>query len=338
MRKRVFALACVAALSAAAVVMADKVEFNNGDVLTGKITNYDGKKLTIKTDTAGDVKVNLKDVKTFSTDEPIDIRLNDGTAFNRRAVPATQGAVGVEKGDIDAQSFTLDKIKAINPPPVAWHGSVVLGAQISRGNTHTDRYSAAFDLNRRSESDRFTSSGQYSFGRERDNDTGDINTSADNWEVKAKHDHFWTEKWYGFVNVLVGKDRIQDLNLRFIPGVGVGYQWVESPDFNFNTEAGLAWVYEDYETQATKDDISLRLAYHFDKKFNDKVGMFHNLEYLPSIEDIDSFLVKADVGVRADLTQALFIEGKIEWTHNSDPAPGNDKNDTKYTLGVGWRF
>jgi putative salt-induced outer membrane protein YdiY len=338
MRKCLIAIAALAAIGSGTAAFADKVELTNGDVLTGRITSADDKQLSVKTDKAGEVKINLSDVKTFSTDTPLDIRLKDGTTYNKTVTASEPGMIKVAEGDSPAANFRLDKVKAINPPPVAWHGSIRAGAIFSRGNTYTDNIMAGFDLNRRSEDDRFTSKGQYMYSREKDQDTGEATTSADNWEVQGKFDHFWTPKWYGFVSALVGKDRIQDLNLRFIPSAGVGYQWIESEKMNFNTEAGLAWVYEDYSTQETKDDISLRLAYHYDHKFNERVSMFHNLEYLPSLEDFGSFLIKADIGVRSDITKTMFVEGKIEETYNSEPAPGNSNHDTRYVIGVGWKF
>lgn len=339
MRKTICALAAMAAMGSVTTAFADKVEFTNGDVLTGKITQSDGKKLTIATEKAGEVKVDLANVKTFSTDEPIEFRLSDGTTLKQRAIAAEPGSVATERGDVvQSQSFRLDTIRAINPPPLAWHGSVTLGAQISRGNTYSDRMVAGFDLIRRAEDDRFTASGTYSYGRDKDPETGIAITSVDNWQLNGKLDHFYTPKWYVFVNALVAKDRIQDLNLRFVPGVGVGYQWVERPDFNFNTEAGLSWLYEDYDTQSDRQEIALRLAYHLDKKLNDKLKFIHNLEFIPSIEDPSTFLVNADVGIRADVTANFFLEAKIEDKYNSDPAPGRQKTDLKYTLGVGWKF
>ena len=60
-------IAIIAAFAASAT--ADEIVFNNGDRLTGKVLSADGGKLKIKTDVAGEVTVDLKDVKTFSTAE-----------------------------------------------------------------------------------------------------------------------------------------------------------------------------------------------------------------------------------------------------------------------------
>jgi len=339
MRKS-FAIAAASLYLATAVyTLADRVEFNNGDVLSGKITEYDGKKLTIKSDTAGDVKVDLKEVKTFSTDEPVTLTLKDGTVLKEKAVPATQGSIGIDGGALKPQTFSFDSIKTINPPPIKWTGSVSAGAILTRGNTYTDQFHLAFDLARRAEVDRITASGSYNFGREKDPSTGDKITSVDNSMLQGKYDHFINgTKLYAFANATFAKDRIQDLNLRFVPGVGLGYQWVESPTFNFNTEAGVSWIYEDYSTQETNEEFALRLAYHLDKTINAKVKFIHNLEYLPSLEDGTKFLVNADAGVRTELTKSLFLEAKLEWTFNSAPAPDKNKGDLKYILAVGWTF
>ena len=88
---------------------------------------------------------------------------------------------------------------------------------------------------------------------------------------------------------------------RLAPGVGVGYQWVETADFNFNTEAGVSYVYEDYSNDGNNDRVALRLAYHLDKKLNDKVSIFHNLEWLPAFDDPGDYNLNIDAGVKAHI-------------------------------------
>src|SRR5262245_59010322 len=63
---------------AASAANGDEVVFKNGDTITGKIDTYDGTKLSIKTGTAK-YDIELKNVRSFSTDEPIEVVLKDGT-------------------------------------------------------------------------------------------------------------------------------------------------------------------------------------------------------------------------------------------------------------------
>ena len=53
----------------------------------------------------------------------------------------------------------------------------------------------------------------------------------------------------------VEHDRIARLDYRVTPGVGVGYQWVEKPEINFYTEAGISYVYENYIDDATNQYV-----------------------------------------------------------------------------------
>ena len=121
------------------------------------------------------------------------------------------------------------------------------------------------------------------------------------------------EKTYGFGSLRVERDRIADLDLRVLPSAGVGYQFVESADFNLNAEAGLAYRYEKYDDDGTDEAISAKLGYHVDKALNPDVKVFHNLVYYPSLERLDDYYILGDVGLRADLTDKLFAEFKFEW-------------------------
>jgi putative salt-induced outer membrane protein YdiY len=337
--------ACTAAAVASlafsvGLASADEVLFNNGDKLTGTIVSADGGKLKIKSAVAGEITVDMKDVKTFSTDEPITLQFKDGNVLKDKVAAATtQNTVRTTgSGAVAAQDLDLTLVQKVNPPPVRWTGALVAGAIIASGNTESQNYNLTFDASRRSDEDRLTFGAGYYFGRQTDQDTGITSTTTDNWFLQSKYDYFLSEKWYAYGNARIERDRIAELDLRFTPGVGVGYQWVERPDFNFNTEAGLSWVYEDYETGDSDSHFAARLAYHLDRAINEKVKLFHNLEYLPSLERADDFNVNADAGVRVSMTETMFGEAKLEWRYDATPAPGAEKNDLRWVLGVGWTF
>jgi hypothetical protein len=113
---------------------------------------------------------------------------------------------------------------------------------------------------------------------------------------------------------------------------------VEREDLNFRTEAGIAYVVEKFENGDSNDFLALKLAYHLEKKFNDLVSFFHNMEYYPSLERLDDYLVITDAGVRATLTKKMFAEYKIEFRYDSTPAEGASRSDLRHIVGVGWKF
>lgn len=340
MMKRLLLIAgCACALSVAPA-MGDEIVFKNGDRLTGKIVEADGGKLKIKTPVAGDVTVSMEDVQSFSTDEPITVRLQDGSTLKQRAVQAEQaGRVGLAaEGPLAAQEIEVTQISKINPQPAKWSGALTLSGMYTQGNSETFSLSFGGEATRRTEQDRLSFSAGYYFTEQEDPDSGDDKTTADNWFAMAKYDYFVSAKWYVFAQERLERDRIADLDLRATTSAGMGYQWVERPDLNIMTEAGLAWVYEDYETGDSDNHIAARLAYRITKQFNDKVSAFHGLTYVPSLEDVGDFQIIADAGVRTLFTENLFSELKVEFRHDATPAPGAERNDWRVLLGAGWRF
>jgi len=334
-------LLCLLAVSLvfAGRAAADEILFLNGDRLTGKVISAGGGKLTIKTENAGQVTVDLAKVKTFSTDEPMLIESGD-TTVRSKVSPGADGTVQVVPiTGGSPQVIALKDVATISPPGARWTGAVVGNALITTGNSETENFGLSLSAVRRSENDRITLGGAYYYGRQKLKDTDEKETTIDNWFVLGKYDYFLTKKFYLYGAVRVEQDKIAELDLRLTIGGGVGYQWFETPTFNFNTEAGLAWVYEDFRNNGKDDHLAARLAYHVDWTPIKPLKLFHNLEYLPNITDWSGdYNLNTDVGLRATVYQGFFAEAKIELRYDSTPAPGAKKEDVRYLLGVGWSF
>lgn len=179
----------------------------------------------------------------------------------------------------------------------------------------------------------------YRFDEQRDKSTGQDNKTQDRWFLKGKYDYFVSDKTYLYGNVMYEKDKINHLDMRLTPGVGAGYQWIEGADLNFNTEAGFTYVYEEYtDPDNTSEHMAGRLAYHLDKQLNAYVKAFHNVEYLPSLERTDDYLVHADAGIQTKLVGSWVVEAKAALDHNAKPAAGREKTDYRYVLGLGLTF
>jgi putative salt-induced outer membrane protein YdiY len=333
-------LIAAAVTLSAAFASGDEVLFKSGDRLTGTVEKLEGGKMVFTSKVAGKVTLNVADIKTFSTDAPIEIKLADGSLVQQKALAAGEGEIALPAdGAAQPKPLPLASIDQINPEKPRWKGAVVAGATFARGNTKSDNANVSFDATRRGENDRITLGGGYIFASQRDNSTGDKSTSADEWFLGGKYDYFFTEKFYGYGNVKYEKDRISDLDRRISPGVGVGYQWVERKDLSFFTEGGGSYIYEKYtDPDETRTYMAARLAYQLEMAFNDYVSAFHNLEYLPSLERADTFLVNTDVGLRAKMTERLILEAKSQLAYNSKPAEDREKKDFRHLLGVGWTF
>ena len=117
---------------------------------------------------------------------------------------------------------------------------------------------------------------------------------------------------YGFGDVSAEHDTIAGLDLRLVPSLGVGYQWVETPTLSFNTDAGISYVHRQFAHDGSDDSVAAQLAYHVKWKVNDKVSVFHDLEYYPALSRIDNYFFTANAGVPLpDREDVQRVQGRI---------------------------
>jgi putative salt-induced outer membrane protein YdiY len=329
-----------------ALAGADEIFFKNGDRLTGQILRLEGGRMTFKSNVAGELTVNLSDLESFKSEQPLDVRLQDGSTVRAAVSDAPRGEVTVAPNTPQARTLPVAQVKAINPKD-GWSGSALAGLLVTRGNSNTDNANVEFNVEKRRLNDRFTAGGTYLYGRQRDPASGEKTTTTDNWNVRAKYDYFFSPHLYAYGNTKVEKDNIANLDVRLTPGAGVGYQIVDRPDFKASAEAGLTYVYEKFaapdEASTTEfrdhnEYLSGRLAYKLEKKFGDRLTLFHSAEYLPSFRDLGDYLVNAEGGMRVGVTGQLFVEYKLTLTYDAIPAPGASNTDLRHLLSVGWQF
>lgn len=327
-------------LSPAGPARGDEVLFLNGDRLSGKILKAVSGKLTIKTEGAGDVTVDMSKVKTFSTDAPVVVGVKEQPPVSADVGAGPDRYVQTAPAPgAPPQPVAIADISAINPFPPAWTGSFSLNGLLTTGNSETEQLGFRGALSKRWPHDRLTFGAEYYYGRQEDPRTGDKSTTIDYAMALAKYDHFFTKKFYGYLVTKAERDVVADLELRLAPGAGVGYQWFERPTFNLSTEAGLAWVYENYKRTGWSEFFGPRLAYSVDWTPIHPLMLYHKLEYLPSFEDLGGdYLLNIDAGARLAVWKGLFAELRYEFRHDSTPASGRHRTDQRYILGAGWAF
>jgi len=318
----------------------DEIHFKNGDRLTGKIVRLVGGKLVITSDVAGEVTVDLSNIQTLSSDEPITVNLKDGTGFEQKLSSSEAGRFSIEGNEtIKAQEFAVADIVSINPPIPKWTGNISAGITSTHGNTKTSSMTGSAKLKKRTEKDRTTLSADYAKAKQDDPDTGVEETIEDWWRARAKYDYFFSKKMYGYMDGRYEKDAVAELDRRVTVGGGAGYQWIESADMNFSTELGLASLYEKYDNQTdSNSEVSAQLGYSFDKKLRKNLSFIHELTYYPALEKPSNYYLTTTAELRAGLTNALFMNFKTILDYDATPAIGAHKTDVKYFLGLGYSF
>jgi putative salt-induced outer membrane protein YdiY len=296
--------------------------------------------LLFKSDIAGEVTVKLSDIRTLSSDDPVEVNLKDNTGFKQKILSAEAGRFGVEGSDaMKAQEFAVDDIVSINPPIPKWTGNISTGVTSTHGNTKTEMISANATLSKRTKNDRTQLTADYAKGDQEDPGTGQTVTIEDWWRAKGKYDYFFSKKKYAYVDGRYEKDAVAELDRRVIIGGGGGYQWIESKNTSFSTELGLASLYEKFDNQTDSNSkLSVQIGYNLNKKLTEKIKFTHDLTYYPSIDKFSDYFLTSTVGVRADFSARIFANFKTIFNYDETPAIGAHKTDVKYFVGLGYNF
>lgn len=313
-------LMLIASILATSLAMADKVTLNSGTVLTGKILGTEGDVIKFESDDFGKLDVKKANIA--------------------KIVGAAEKPVAVAE------------IAPVPKEPETWHGSVNVSLQADRGNTFGNSASVLLNLNRRWEEDRV----KFDFGyyyTKNGASKQDWTKSKDKIEAEGQYDHFWTKKFFSYVNVRYDRDMLQFLSNRIKLGLGLGYQWLEKTEFestgtwSFDQELGATWGYDDWDWSSIISDdtrvksyASFRYAHHLTwvPKWAKDVEVFHNFEYLPHVDDWSYFQAKSDIGFSTKIVWNIDMLAKIEWEHFSKPIGDRKKDDVRCILGLGYKW
>jgi putative salt-induced outer membrane protein YdiY len=342
--KTLFFAGGFACFLAVGICTADCVFLSNGDRLSGQITQVSEGTVTLKTQLAGEVCIKIEDIDALTTDKPMQVSLCDGSRVRRRlemAVPGRVDLVADPNHPAQPQTVLLSEITVtldeLDKPK--WKGSIAGGMTMMSGNTSSQAVAAAVDLQKRSESDRLTFAGEMAHTAQKDDETGDEDTTEDWWKLRGKYDYFLTRQLYVFGNGRHETDRVADLTRRVVVGSGPGYQWVESPSMNFSTEAGVAEVFEEYENHTnTTKDISYQFSSHMNGQLNHKLKLLHDFSYFPSMEEFADYYLTTSGELRVGLTEKMYAKLEIIFDYDSTPADNANTTDIKYMLGLGYEF
>lgn len=340
MKKRPLALLTVIALGAAMdTACAEEILLANGDRISGTILTMKNAKLTMTTTYAGDIVIDWDKVVSIVSDTPIKVVLSDENVIKGTALTSDRDTIRIKAGEVlETAPIPLAKVTAINPPDkpkkaVKVSGRANIGVNSSSGNTDTEKAYADAELVARTENNRFTVGGSYNRTEEDDVETESIITGY------SKYDHFFTKKWFGYVNTLFTKDRNQDLNLRSAYGFGAGHQFQETEIANFSVEAGLSYMNEDYESAPDTSYTAGRWSLNFDRYlFDESFQFFHFHELFVSLENSEDIFLRSKTGIRIPLKEKLTANFQVNFKWDNVPAPDKGRKDTDYIFSFGYSW
>jgi putative salt-induced outer membrane protein YdiY len=316
--------------------VADVILLENGDRLTGEVTELVNGVVTIETEYAEPIKIRADKVTGIETDRDVEVHMKTGEVIKGRL--ANDGGGELVVGAAETRGSTVVKwsgVEAINPSqvqPVKWTGSITVGAGLSSGNSDIANVSVGGEAQRRTEDDRYSVRFLHNYAEEDDKITSRNTYGA------AKYDYFFSQRLFGYLGFELLNDDFRDLNLRTVVGPGIGYQVWEDPVRSLLFEGGLSFFSEDREESEDDDWISGRLAVDLRYEFFDAVIFSDRATIYPSLSDFGEYQLRNEAALLSALSAAWSLKLSSILERDSSPPDDIEKNDWHWVLGLQYGF
>lgn len=317
----------------------DVVVLKNGDTISGSIVHLLEGVLTVRTEYSKEVKIEAAKIRSLATSKPVTVELVDGEVLKGRLQAGAEGRI-VVVSDLAGKTIEIEmaKVKAINPPPVVpakYRGAVAVGATLSEGNTDRFTFAVSAEAERRTADDRISFRFLFNYAEE-----ADVRT-ARNLFAGLKYDYFFSKQFYAYLEGSLFSDTFKDLELRATASVGVGYQWIETEELAFSTEAGIAYLSNNFDESEDISEVAMRLAANFRWKITDGITFTDAFVVFPFREG-GEILVRNEASLAIGLgnwlggTWALKFANIIDF--DSNPSDDFKRTDVLWLLALQYTF
>lgn len=213
-----------------------------------------------------------------------------------------------------------------------WERSASLGLTVTQGNSDTALLTSnILGIRKWSQNEiRLGADGTY----------GEVQstTSTESLHGFAQYNRtFRGDRAFSYARLDAIHDAIANVDYRLTLGPGAGYSFIKTEKTTLSIEVGPSYVLEK-QGGIERSYGAVRLAERFERSLSERARIWQSLELLPQVDDLNNFLVNAELGIEADLTEKLTLRAFIQDTYDNDPALGRKENDLKLVTAIGYKF
>ena len=212
-----------------------------------------------------------------------------------------------------------------------WEKSASAGLALTKGNSDTLLFTADFLAAKKWADDEVNLGAAATYGENNDIKNNETLRAFGQWN------HLFTQHFYSYVRLEGLHDAVADVEYRVTLSPGVGYYFIKNDRTRLSGEAGPGIVFEK-QGSVERQYLTARLAERFEHKFNDRARIWQSLEFLPQVDDLNNFIINAEVGVEAALSKKTSLRVVASDTYDREPAPGRKQNDLKLVSAIALKF
>ncbi len=365
MRRSLFSL--FALLLVTSAVRADQVTLKNGDRLSGKIVNGDGKTLLIKSDFAGDVTIQWDAITGIESTDNINITLKDGTRLSGKiatvdgkfvvagapaaATPAaaTKDAIVAVRNDAEQHSFDEAAEHMAHPKfTYFWRGMFDTGLALTRGNSETANFTVAAKAVRETPRDKITVYGDYIFAN--NNSVPPTVTTANALDAGLRGDLNLNPRVFVFALTYFQTNELQHLDLRSVFGGGFGYHVIKTANTTFDVFGGVTYDRDSFGSylvtnpapppvfntipSSVQNSAEALIGEEFDAKLNKRSSLTERFSFYPNLSHTGDYRFQFDSNIATAVNSWLSWQLTLSDSYISYPPVTLKSNDLLLSTGL----
>ncbi len=254
---------------------ADQVILKNGDKLTGTIAKSDGKTLVLKTDYAGDLTIKFDDIQSMTSTGDLNVTAGGKTAVGPVTTTADKLVVATKTGgsvEAPIASVTILRSpaeeaayqKSLHPGfGEGWAGGANLGFALTAGNSETKNLNIGLNATRTGFHDKLTlyETTVYATTSKLSLHPIPTQSTANSNGGGFRYDRDFAPRVFGFGSADFFNNSLQNLDLRYILGGGIGFHAIKKPNTTLDLLAGINYTHESFsdlmETNSAPPPVTL---------------------------------------------------------------------------------
>src|SRR5436190_11229379 len=333
---------------------ADQVTLTNGDRITGQILKSDAAELVLKTEFAGDLKIQWKAIDTLTSTAPLYVHLTSGDTL---AGPVTtdNGQFRVATANTGTVTVTRDKVRALtskeeeaayekaverlrNPSLLdLWTGFVDTGLSMARGNSFSTTFNMGMSAVRITPRDKISVYFTSIYSKNKTNGISVLGADADRGGIR--YDANFAGKNFAFGATDLEYDKFQDLDLRAVFGGGLGRHVIKTDRTMLDLFGGGALNKEFFANNVSRTSGEIQVGDVLNYKVNRSFQLIQSLVFFPNLSETGEYRMNFDVAAVVTLKKWLGFRLAVSDRYLSNPMrPGIKNNDFLLTTGIRLTF
>jgi putative salt-induced outer membrane protein YdiY len=331
------------------VAAADVLVTTDGSRIVGKIGSWYEGKVTIVTDIAGALTIDVAKIVSFGIADDAVLQLQSGDRLVGKVVEGeaykatvqTQlGFIPIETTDVQAAWRPDEKSpevlaveKQLEETRLAyipkWNLTVEGGAVMKEGNTDSLRGMGRADLSRTTPKDLLNFYARVAYG-----EVDDVRDQNE-YIAGAKYEYNMTERWFWYLRSEFEFDEFENLDLRATAAGGIGYYWIRSKQQDLKTRVGAGYRHETFDDGTSDDAAIVDLGLDYRADIFPWAQFLHSTTYSPDVEDFDDYRLALDTAMLIPLRAHEWkLKLGVINQYDSKPQPGVERLDNTYYANI----